>query len=63
MDESLRATLAVVLLVGGIALCGYAGYLEYVAIPEEHTVGQRVKRAVLALGGLVLALVGSRLLT
>ncbi len=63
MDESLRATVAVVLLVGGIALCGYAGYLQYVALPEEHTLGQRSMRAVLALGGLALALLGTWLLT
>jgi hypothetical protein len=63
MDESLRTTVAVLLLIGGIALCGYAGYLQYVALPEEHTVGQRSKRAGLALGGLVLALLGSWLLS
>ena len=63
MDEPVRATVAVVLLVGGLALCGYAGYLQYVALPEEHTFGQRRKRAVLALAGLAFALVGSWLLT
>jgi hypothetical protein len=63
MDEPLRATVAVVLLVGGLALCGYAGYLQYVALPEEQTLRQRSKRAVLALGGLALALVGSWLLS
>ena len=63
MDEPFRVAVAVVLLVGGIALCGYAGYLQYVALPEEHTFGQRSKRAVLALGGLASALLGSWLLT
>jgi hypothetical protein len=63
MDEPLRATVAVVMLVGGIALCGYAGYLQYVALPEEHTFGQRGKRVGLALAGLALALLGSWLLT
>jgi hypothetical protein len=63
MDELLRTTVAVLLLVGGLALCGYAGYLQYVALPEEHTFGQRSKRAVLALSGLLLALLGSWLLT
>ena len=63
MDESLRTAVAMVLLVGGIALCGYAGYLQYVALPEEHTIGQRSKRAGLALVGLVCALLGSWLLT
>jgi cytochrome c-type biogenesis protein CcmE len=63
MDEPLRATVAVVLLVSGLALCGYAGYLQYVALPEERTFGQRSKRAVLALGGLALALLGSWLLS
>jgi hypothetical protein len=56
-------TVAVVLLVGGIALCGYAGYLQYVVLPEEHTPGQRGKRAGVAAVGLVLALLGSWLLT
>jgi len=63
MDESLRTTVAVVLLVAGIAMCGYAGFLQYVALPEEHTLGQRGRRAGLAVVGLVLALVGSWLLT
>jgi hypothetical protein len=63
MDEPLRATVAVVLQVAGIALCGYAGYLQYVALPEERTFGQRTRRAVLALAGLALALLGSWLLT
>jgi hypothetical protein len=62
MDEALRATVAVVLLVGGLALCGWAGYLQYVASPGEYTVGQRGKRAALALGGVASALVGAWLL-
>ena len=62
MDEPLRTTVAVALLLGGIALFTYAGYLQYVALPKEHTFEQRSKRAVLALGGLVLALLGSWLL-
>ena len=52
--------LAVVLLAAGVAALGYAGYLQYAALPEEHTFvhgGERV-----ALAGATLILVDSRLL-
>ena len=51
-----------VLLVGGLAMIGYAGYLQYASLPEEHTMGQGSRRLALALGGLILLFVGSQLL-
>jgi hypothetical protein len=59
MGESLRATLAIVMLIGGLALVVYAGYLSYVALPEEHTPRHLITRAALAVVGLVLGLLGT----
>lgn len=62
MGEPLRVTLAVAMLVCGWALIGYAGYLQYAVLPEEHTFAQGGKRLALALGGLALIVGGSVLL-
>jgi predicted benzoate:H+ symporter BenE len=53
---------AVVLIVAGMALLIRAGYLQYAALPEEHTRRAIIMRAAFALGGLALVLVGSQLL-
>ncbi len=53
---------AVVLIVAGWALLILAGYLQYAALPEEHTRRAITTRAALALGGLALVLVGTELL-
>ena len=58
MGESLRATLAIV-MIGGMALVVYAGYLHYVALPEEHATRNVVTRAAPAVVGIVLASLGS----
>jgi hypothetical protein len=62
MSDPVRAGLAVVLVAAGVAALGCAGYLQYVALPEEHTFAHGGKRLALALAGAALILVGSRLL-
>ena len=62
MSDPVRVGLAVVLLAGGVAALGYAGYLQYAALPEEHTFAQGSKRLALAAAGGALILVASRLL-
>ena len=62
MAQPLRVVLALVMIAAGMAMCGYAGYLWYACLPEEHTRRQAGKRVSLALGGLVLVLWGSHLL-
>ena len=59
MGENLRATLAIVMMIGGIALVVYAGYLYYVALPEEHAPRHVITRAALAVVGIVLVLLGT----
>jgi hypothetical protein len=62
MSDPMRVGLAVVLVAAGMAGLGWAGYLQYAALPEEHTFAQGGKRVALALAGTALILVGSRLL-
>jgi len=62
MSDSVRLGLAVVLVAAGMAALGYAGYLQYAALSEEHTFAQGGKRVAMALAGATLVLVGSRLL-
>ena len=59
MGESLRATLAIVMVIGGMALVLYAGYLHYVALPEEHAPRHVITRAAFAVVGIVLVLLGT----
>ena len=61
MAETLRIVLVVVMLVTGVVMVCYAGYLQYASLPEEHTVRQGSKRAALALGGIALIFWASRL--
>lgn len=56
--EHLGAALPIVMLVGGLALFIAAGYLQYVALPQEHTPRHVVTRATLAIVGVVLVLLG-----
>ena len=44
-----------------MALVGYAGYLQYGSLPEEHTFARSSKRAALAVLGVALIVLGSRL--
>jgi hypothetical protein len=62
MGEPLRVVLVIVLAAGGLAMIGYAGYLQYASLPEEHTMRKGSFRIALALGELALLLGGSRLL-
>jgi hypothetical protein len=62
MSDPVRVGLAVVLLAAGVTALGYAGYLQYAALPEEHTFAQGGKRVAMALAGATLIFVGSRLL-
>ena len=58
MGENLRIALAVVMVIAGWALVVYAGYLQYVALPGEHTRRHMASRAALAIAGFVLVLLG-----
>ena len=62
MVDPVRVVLAVVLIVAGVAAAVYAGYLQYAALPEEHTFAKGGKRLALALGGLALIVGASELL-
>jgi hypothetical protein len=62
MSEPLRVFLATALMVVGVAAAVYAGYLQYVSLPEEHTVARGGRRLALALGGISLIVGGSQLL-
>jgi hypothetical protein len=62
MGEPVRVVLAAVLMVVGVAAALYAGYLQYAALPEEHTFAEGGKRLALALGGIALIVGGSQLL-
>ncbi len=62
MGESLGAFLAVGMMIAGMALVAYAGYLQYVALPEEHAPRGVLTRTALLVLGLVLALVGAGIL-
>jgi hypothetical protein len=59
MGENLRAALAIVMMIGGMALIIYAGYLYYVALPEEHAPRHMITRAALAVVEIVFALLGT----
>ena len=63
MGEPLLAALTVVMLIGGMAMIGYAAYLQYASLPEEHTYRQSSRRVALGLGGLALILLGTWLLS
>ena len=60
MADPVRVALAVVLMVVGVAAAVYAGYLQYVALPEEHTFARGSRR--LAVGGIALIVGGSQML-
>ena len=62
MGEPVRVLLAVVLIIVGVAAAVSAGYLQYAALPEEHTLARGGGRLALALGGLALIVGGSQLL-
>ena len=58
MGENLRIALAIVMVIAGWALVVYAGYLQYVALPGEHTRRHVARRAALAIAGFGLVLLG-----
>ena len=62
MGEPLRVLLAIVMLAAGVGMVGYAGYLQYASLPEEHTMRKGSIRVALALGGVALLVGGSQLL-
>ena len=62
MGETARASLAIGMMIAGMALVAYAGYLQYVALPEEHTPRHVITRVALFVVGLVLALLGAGIL-
>ena len=62
MAEYLRAAAVVSSVIAGWALLAYAGYLYYVALPDEHSASHLAARAALVLVGLALVLLGTRLL-
>jgi hypothetical protein len=62
MGENLRAALAIGMMIAGMALVAYAGYLQYVALPEEHAPRHVIARAALFVVGLVLAFAGAGIL-
>ena len=62
MNENLPAALAIVMMIVGMALVAYAGYLQFVALPEEHTPRHVITRIALSVVGLVLALLGAGIL-
>ena len=62
MGENLRAALAIAMVIAGWALAAYAGYLQYVALPEEHAPRHVITRTALFVVGLVLAVLGVRVL-
>jgi hypothetical protein len=62
MAEPLRVVLAVVLLAAGVAVAVYAGYLQYVSLPEDHTFARSGRRLALAVGGIALIVGGGHVL-
>ena len=62
MGEPLLVALAIVMLLGGLALFASAGYLQYVALPQEQTPRHVLTRTTLAFVGVVLVLLGNGLL-
>jgi hypothetical protein len=62
MGENLRAFLAIGMMIAGMALVAYAGYLQYVALPGEHASRHVITRTALFVVGLVLALLGAGIL-
>ena len=59
MGEPLGAVVATGVMIVGMAMVAYAGYLQYVALPEEHAPRHVITRAALLVAGLVLALLGA----
>ena len=62
MGENLSPFLAIGMMIAGMALVAYAGYLQYVALPEEHAPRHVLTRTALFVGGLVLVLLGAVIL-
>ena len=62
MGESLRAFLAIGMMIAGMALVAYAGYLQYVALSHEHAPRYVLTRAALFVAGLVLVRLGAGIL-
>ena len=62
MGENLRTFLAIASMIAGMALVAYAGYRQYVSLPEERAPRHVIFRTGLLLAGLALALLGARIL-
>ena len=63
MGENLRTFLAIAMMITGMALVAYAGYREYVSLPEERTPRHVMTRTALLVVGLALALLGAATLS
>lgn len=59
MGETVRAVVATGAMIAGMALVSYAGYRQYVALPEEQAMRHVITRAAIVLIGLLLAFVGA----
>lgn len=62
MHDPLRLAIAAVLMGLGVAMAVYAGYLQYAALPEEHTFAAGGKRLALAVVGIAMIVGGTQLL-
>lgn len=62
MGETARVFLAIGTMLAGMALVAVAGYLQYVALPNEHTRRHVLTRAALFVVGLGLAVLGAGIL-
>ena len=63
MGENLRTFLAIAMMITGMALVAYAGYRQYVSLPEERAPRHVIIRTGLLLAGLALTLLGAGILS
>ena len=63
VGENLRTFLAIASMIAGMALVAYAGYRQYVTLPEERAPRHVIARAGLLVAGIALALLGAGMLS
>jgi hypothetical protein len=63
MGENLPTFLAIAMMITGMALVAYAGYRQYVTLPEERAPRHVMTRTALLVVGLALALLGAAILS
>lgn len=49
-------------MTAGVVALGYSAYVQYAALPEDHTFARGSRRVALALEGATLIVVGAQLL-